>query len=101
MESKVREEAIESITERLSALDHLYFPRALQSSASHPSTRKSILHDLLSRDVPVFLERYGSLLTMDELHKFDALSHDYEVNWHLNHLRTKISPTSQELKSRI
>ncbi|PPD75469.1 hypothetical protein GOBAR_DD27602 [Gossypium barbadense] len=91
---------METITERLSALDNLYFPRALQSSASDPSNRKSILHDLLSRDVPVFLERYGSQLTSDELHEFDALNDDYEVNWHLKHLRSKMSPTSEELKLR-
>ncbi|MBA0680474.1 hypothetical protein Goari_012168, partial [Gossypium aridum] len=100
MERKVSEEAMETITERLSALDNLYFPRALQSSASDPSNRKSILHDLLSRDVPVFLERYGSQLTSDELHEFDALNDDYEVNWHLKHLRSKMSPTSEELKLR-
>ncbi|XP_022736743.1 coiled-coil domain-containing protein 97 isoform X2 [Durio zibethinus] len=100
MERKVREEAMESITERLSSLDNLYFPRAVQSSAADPSHRKSILHDLLARDVPVFLERYGSELTSDELHEFDALNDDYEVNWHLKHLRSKLSPTSEELKSR-
>ncbi|KAH7549705.1 hypothetical protein JRO89_XS13G0069300 [Xanthoceras sorbifolium] len=56
MERKVKEETMESITERLSSLDNLYFPRALQSNASTPSQRKSILLDLLSRDAVVFLE---------------------------------------------
>lgn len=91
---------MESITERLSHLENLYFPRAQQSSATLPSQRKSILQDLYSRDLPVFLERYGSLLTSEELKEFDILSDDYEINWHLNHLRSLISPTSEDLKSR-
>ncbi|XP_024011006.1 coiled-coil domain-containing protein 97 isoform X2 [Eutrema salsugineum] len=46
------------------------------------------------------LKRYGSQLSVDELLEFDALKHDYEVDWHLKSLRKKISPTSEELKSR-
>ncbi|GJY01892.1 coiled-coil domain-containing protein 97 [Tanacetum coccineum] len=45
-------------------------------------------------------ERYGSLLTLYELKEFDMLSDDYEINWHLNHLRSVINPTSEDLKSR-
>ncbi|KAJ0049285.1 hypothetical protein Pint_15741 [Pistacia integerrima] len=93
-------EVKESISERLSCLDDLYFPRALQSNATTPSQRKSILLDLLSRDAAVFLERYGSQLTGDELGKFDALNNDYEINWHLKNLRSKMNPTSEELRSR-
>ncbi|XVF10942.1 hypothetical protein REPUB_Repub07fG0226800 [Reevesia pubescens] len=100
MERKMSKEAMENITVRLSSLDNLYFPRALQSSAIDSSHRKSILHDLLSRDVSVFLERYGSELTNDELHEFDVLNDDYEVNWHLKHIRSKLSPTKEELRSR-
>lgn len=48
-------EAKESIAERLSSLENLYFPRAFHSSAADPSQRKSILLNLLSRDVAVFL----------------------------------------------
>lgn len=51
----MRGEAMESISERLSSLEDLYFPRALQSNALNPSERKAILLDLLSRDVAVFL----------------------------------------------
>ncbi|XP_076894567.1 uncharacterized protein LOC143546895 [Bidens hawaiensis] len=91
---------MESMTERLSHLENLYFPRAQQSSAVEPSQRKSILQDLYSRDLPLFLERYGSLLTLEELKEFDAVSDNYEINWHLNHLRTLINPTSEDLKSR-
>ncbi|PKI38136.1 hypothetical protein CRG98_041501, partial [Punica granatum] len=93
-------ETKENIAERLSSLENLYFPRALHSSASDPSQRKSIFLDLLSRDVAVFLERYGSQLTNGELQEFDGLKDDYEINWHLNHLRSIKSPTSAELRSR-
>ncbi|KAK4745241.1 hypothetical protein SAY87_011553 [Trapa incisa] len=93
-------EAKESIAERLSSLENLYFPRALHSSAEDPSQRKFIFLDLLSRDVAVFLERYGSQLTAQELQEFDGLKDDYEINWHLDHLRSIKSPTSAELRSR-
>ncbi|CAE6214720.1 unnamed protein product [Arabidopsis arenosa] len=92
--------AAEEITARLSSLDNLYFPRAVQLTAASSDQRKSILLDLLRRDPAVFLERYGSELLVDELLAFDALKHDYEVDWHLKNLRKKISPTSEELKSR-
>ena len=48
-------EAMDCLSERLSLQDGLYFPRALQSTATNPSQRKAILLDLLSRDVAVFL----------------------------------------------
>lgn len=48
---------MESISERLSEVEDLYFPnKALNSSTLLlPSQRKALLFDLLSRDVPVFL----------------------------------------------
>ncbi|XP_020978049.1 coiled-coil domain-containing protein 97 [Arachis ipaensis] len=93
-------EAMEKISERLSCLENLYFPRALQSTATLPSQRKQIFRDLLSRDVPLFLERYGSELISDELGEFDSMKDDYEVNWHLKRLRSIMSPTSEELRMR-
>lgn len=57
---EVRKEAMESMTERLSSLENLYFPRALQSHATNPSQRKSILLDLLSRDAAVFLGPFSN-----------------------------------------
>lgn len=45
-------------------------------------------------------ERYGSQLTSDELNEFGSLKNDYEINWHLNRLRSVISPTQEDLKSR-
>ncbi|KAK1367718.1 coiled-coil domain-containing protein 97 [Heracleum sosnowskyi] len=91
---------MESISERLSELEDLYFPKAVESSTVNPSQRKSLLLDLLSRDVPVFLERYGSQLKFEELEEFDVLRDDYEVKWHLDHLRSVMKPTDEELKSR-
>ncbi|XP_010481368.1 PREDICTED: coiled-coil domain-containing protein 97-like [Camelina sativa] len=96
----VKDTAAEEITARLSSLENLYFPRAVQTTAASSDQRKSILLDLLRRDPAVFLERYGSELKVDELLEFDDLKHDYEVDWHLKNLRKKISPTSEELKSR-
>ncbi|CAL9241531.1 unnamed protein product [Arabidopsis halleri] len=96
----MKDTAAEEITARLSSLDNLYFPRAVQLTAASSDQRKSILLDLLRRDPAVFLERYGSELLVDELLEFDAMKHDYEVDWHLKNLRKKISPTSEELKSR-
>ncbi|CAL5436661.1 unnamed protein product [Camellia sinensis] len=93
-------EAMEDIAERLSKLENLYFPRALQPSSSSPSQRKSLLRDLLSRDLAVFLERYGTQLTFGELKEFEFMKDDYEINWHLNNLRSLISPTTKELRSR-
>ncbi|CDP08315.1 unnamed protein product [Coffea canephora] len=89
-----------NMSARLSKLDNLYFPRAIQPSATTAAQRQSLLLDLLSRDAAVFLERYGSELTPDELMEFDVLKGDYEINWHLNHLRSVLSPTAEELKSR-
>ncbi|KAL5551281.1 hypothetical protein UlMin_001457 [Ulmus minor] len=91
---------MEGIAERLSVIEDLYFPRALQSTAINPSQRKLLLLDLLSRDAAVFLERYGSKLTTDELREFDVLKDNYEINWHLNHLRSIMNPTSDELRSK-
>ncbi|CAL1392903.1 unnamed protein product [Linum trigynum] len=100
VQATVAKEGMENITERLSSLENLYFPRALQSDAADPSHRKSLLHDLLSRDPAVFLERYGGQLTVDELHEFDPLGNDYEISWHLKNLKSKLSPTAEDLRSK-
>lgn len=100
IENTVSKQAMESISERLSSMENLYFPRSLQSNAASASQRKSLLLDLLSRDAPVFLERYGSMLTTQELQEFEVLRDDYEVNWHLKRLKSLISPSSEQLRSR-
>ncbi|KAL3619439.1 hypothetical protein CASFOL_037009 [Castilleja foliolosa] len=93
-------EAKESITERLSRIDDLYFPLKEQpSAAADPSHRKSLLLRLLSTDAAVFLERYGSKLSLHELNQFDVLNDDYEINWHLNHIRSIVNPTEEVKKS--
>ncbi|GMH26739.1 hypothetical protein Nepgr_028582 [Nepenthes gracilis] len=97
---KLSSTVIDGISERLSTMDNLYFPRAILPNATNPSQRKDIILDLLSRDVAVFLERYGPKLTTEELQEFDVLKYDYEINWHLKHLQSVISPTSEQLKSR-
>lgn len=51
-------EGMESIAERLSREENLYFPKALQSDTNDSSQRKAILLDLLSRDVALFLGTY-------------------------------------------
>ncbi|KAI3918596.1 hypothetical protein MKX01_041916 [Papaver californicum] len=93
---------MEDITQRLSSLDNLYFPRSVRdtSSITNPSERKSILFNLLSRDTAVFLERYGTELKSEELDEFDVLKEDYEINWHLNNLRKVLSPTMEDNKYR-
>ncbi|EEF45045.1 conserved hypothetical protein [Ricinus communis] len=91
---------MESIARRLSTVENLYFPFSLQSNASSPAQRQSLLLDLLFRDAAVFLERYGAQLTCEELEEFDTLKKDYEINWHLKNLRSKMAPTTEELKSR-
>uniref|UniRef100_A0A1J3GVQ1 Coiled-coil domain-containing protein 97 n=2 Tax=Noccaea caerulescens TaxID=107243 RepID=A0A1J3GVQ1_NOCCA len=96
----MKDSPAEEIAARLSSIKDLYFPRAVQSTAASSDQRKSILLDLLRRDPAVFLERYGTQLSVDELVEFDGLKHDYEVDWHLKNLRKKLSPTSEEIKSR-
>ncbi|XP_058764835.1 uncharacterized protein LOC131638296 isoform X1 [Vicia villosa] len=98
--NEVSEEAKEKISERLSSFENLWFPRAQQPTATLPSQRKSIFLDLLSRDTALFLERYGSNLTCNELTEFDSMKHDYEINWHVTRLRSLLSPTTEELRKR-
>ncbi|CAL9071529.1 unnamed protein product [Musa textilis] len=92
--------AMEGISERLASVDGLYFPCAMHREAPDHAQRKSALLDLLSRDAPIFLERYGSELTSDELHEFEKLNQDYEVGWHLNRLRRGRNPTAEDDRTR-
>ncbi|XP_008802522.1 coiled-coil domain-containing protein 97 [Phoenix dactylifera] len=92
--------AMEGIANRLASIEGLYFPGAIRRQTPDASQRKSALLDLLSRDAPIFLERYGSELTADELREFEVLKADYEVEWHLNHLRRGRSPTAEEARAR-
>ena len=51
----MKDAAAEDIAARLSTLEGLYFPRAVQSTTASSDQRKSILLDLLRRDPAVFL----------------------------------------------
>jgi len=92
--------AMDRIATRLSAVEGIYFPSsflgpsptgtgAAPSPLPPPSSprRRAELRSLLARDAPLFLERYGAALSADELAAFDALSPDYEIDWHLRRLR--------------
>ena len=48
----------------------------------------------------MFVERYGSQLTSNELSEFDLMKDDYEINWHIKRLRSIMCPTSEELRMR-
>ncbi|KAJ4776669.1 Coiled-coil domain-containing protein 97 [Rhynchospora pubera] len=83
--------AMEAIAERLASVEGLYFPGAIrQETPFDDSRRKSVLLDLLLRDASIFLERYGSVLTSEELRQFEPLCTDYEVGWHLKRLRKPV-----------
>ncbi|KAF0900952.1 hypothetical protein E2562_037086 [Oryza meyeriana var. granulata] len=92
--------AMDRIAGRLSAVDGLYYPTSfLRSAPDH----KAALLALLSRDSPLFLERYGGALSHDELAAFDALAADYEVGWHLRRLRAALaggSPPASRVRNR-
>lgn len=87
---------MDRIATRLSAVEDLYFPSSFLGPSPagtgaapppSPPRRRAELRSLLARDAPLFLERYGAALSADELAAFDALSPDYEVDWHLRRLR--------------
>ncbi|KAF0921549.1 hypothetical protein E2562_009290 [Oryza meyeriana var. granulata] len=80
--------AMDRIAGRHSAVDGLYYPTSFLRSTPPPSApdRKAALLALLFRDSPLFLERYGGVLSHNELAAFDALAADYEVGWHLRRL---------------
>lgn len=52
---RLSSESMNNMSERLSKLENLYFPRAIQPSATTAAQRQSLLLDLLSRDAAVFL----------------------------------------------
>ncbi len=77
--------AVSQICARLSQMDTTTVPAAMYSNTARPSAEQIETHlkQLLHRDVPVFLERHGSLLTDGELQHFQGLRSDYEVNHYL------------------
>ncbi|PKU85682.1 coiled-coil domain-containing protein 97 [Dendrobium catenatum] len=92
--------AMEGIAERLATMDGLYFPGGIVSPPLDASQRKAALFDLISRDAPIFLERYGGELTANELGVFDVLRSDYEVGWHVDRLRRSLVPTESDSRAK-
>ena len=71
--------------------------RAASLSRDELATRISAL---VCTDPALFLERYGHSLTAEELGHFDTLAADYEVNWHLRHLRKPAQERAVEIRNR-
>ncbi|GKB63563.1 coiled-coil domain-containing protein 97, partial [Tanacetum coccineum] len=98
---------IESIPEVFALLQEIHSLLQEGVSADNISAKLSPSASALFEFMPPFIrkqlsnpERYGSLLTLDELKEFDMLNDNYEIIWHLNHLRSVINPTYEDLKSR-
>eukprot|EP00245_Coleochaete_scutata_P005521 TRINITY_DN19157_c0_g1_i1.p1 TRINITY_DN19157_c0_g1~~TRINITY_DN19157_c0_g1_i1.p1 ORF type:complete len:539 (-),score=131.36 TRINITY_DN19157_c0_g1_i1:647-2263(-) len=83
------ESCVRGISSRLSSLADISFPHALEVRGDSVSKdeKEKYLVDLLRRDAAVFLERYGSKLSVTELNGFDPMREDYEVAWHLKQLK--------------
>lgn len=94
----LEESVVNRISERLSTLTDLHLPHSMRSRQDPvaPVEIQALLHDLLSRDAALFLERYGSKLNVEELQEFEVLKDDYEVTWHLKHIKSFLVPTKEE-----
>ena len=55
---------------------------------------------LASADPALFLERYGAVLTLEELARFDVHTENYEVRWHLRALRRPANERAQQIRNR-
>ena len=55
---------------------------------------------LASADPALFLERYGAVLTLEELAHFDVHTENYEVRWHLRALRRPANERVQQIRNR-
>eukprot|EP00246_Nothoceros_aenigmaticus_P009679 TRINITY_DN253_c0_g1_i1.p1 TRINITY_DN253_c0_g1~~TRINITY_DN253_c0_g1_i1.p1 ORF type:complete len:371 (+),score=75.07 TRINITY_DN253_c0_g1_i1:59-1114(+) len=98
----MEDSAVESITERLSTIADLHMPHSFACRSDAVSIREKKLHlsSLLRRDAAVFLERYGSKLSVTELEQFQVLGDDYEIGWHLKQLKSEVSPTADQRRVR-
>ena len=79
-------EAVKDISQRLSADQGLRLPASLQRDLTEPVTpqkRKEYVTTLLEKDPGVFLERYASKLSQQEIAQFEPLRDDYEVDFYL------------------
>lgn len=95
------DDVVQTITQRLSLLPDLRLPHSFncRGDSVPQSEKKSHLTDLLRRDAALFLERHGAHLSCSELEEFQALKEDYEINWHLSHLKSFMDPTAEERKA--
>jgi len=76
------------ITAKIMATPDIHVSQTNRDGSTSSDTQ-GILTELLRRDPALFLERYGKLLTPDELNIFadcKPLQDDYEVTWHLKNL---------------
>ncbi|KAH9331009.1 hypothetical protein KI387_003117 [Taxus chinensis] len=95
---RLEDSVVKRIAERLSTLGDIYLPHDIRSRQDTiaPSEIEALLNDLLSRDAAIFLERYGSKLKVEELQEFEVLKDDYEISWHLKHIKSFLVPTKEE-----
>ena len=80
------EQVISNITSRLSQIDTLRLPGLLLRGEQPASidTRSKYLHNLLTHDPGVFLERHAELLQDDEITAFHAIrDSSYEIDFYL------------------
>lgn len=97
------ESVVKRISERLSTLTDLHLPHSMRSRQDPvaPVEIQALLNDLLSRDAAIFLERYGSKLNVEELQEFEVLKDNYEVTWHLKHIKNSLVPTKEESRLQV
>lgn len=74
------------ITTKLSSVADLRLPASLVRETPYPDQQAISAHlsQLIQRDPAVFLERYSSLLSSDDLSRFETLRSNYEVDYWLN-----------------
>lgn len=76
------------IAARLSEQEELWVPLHVQRGTV---TKREYVHDLLSRDPGVFLERHGQLLSDEEKKEFEELRNtNYEVDFYLGQLNQPV-----------
>lgn len=75
----------EQLALRLSSVNDLNLPASLTREKPYPDQQviTAYLSELLQRDPAVFLERYGKLLSTEDLDSFQPLRSDYEVDYWL------------------
>lgn len=65
------------------------------------SEKQSILNELLTRDIALFLERFGRNLDDETIQLFEPLRGDYEVNYWINQLKMNLKNNNKNKSQRI